>query len=241
MRKSGEPCLIRPWPTSAVDGLPQNTVTDILQLPNGELWVSTFGDLARFDGLGFHVVDMASDEGLPANRIVALAPAGRDAFWFLSQQGHLGRVDGGHARPVLAPPIPGLDTLDLVVDQAGRVFCRPVDGSVWVNEGTERWRPVVGAARRIAGLRQLAATDDGEIWVIRGDQLIRVTADGVVRESVTAPGRYHHAFPRQGGGLWIGSSGDGLFRVSRPAARRFGAESGFVAALAHGFPYPRTR
>jgi signal transduction histidine kinase/ligand-binding sensor domain-containing protein len=302
---------------TAVEGLPQNTVTDILQLPNGELWVATFGGLARFDGLGFRVIDMASDEGLPANRIVALAPAGRDAFWFLSQQGHLGKVEGGRVSPVLPPPIPGLDTLDLAVDRAGRVYCRPVDGSVWVYDGTERWRPVVGAARRIAGLRQLAATDDGEIWVVRGDQLIRVTVDGVVRESAAGPGRYHHVFPRQGGGLWvaldrglaemrdgrieaanvhppieqqvtfvrqpdqrtlwvalpgelcrltrepdgswsraplplnaaglsrirsmwldtrgslwIGSSGDGLFRVSRPAARRFGAESGLAAALA---------
>jgi signal transduction histidine kinase len=302
---------------TAVEGLPQNTVTDILQLSNGELWVATFGGLARFDGLSFHVVDMAADEVLPANRIVALAPAGRDAFWFLSQQGHLGRVEGGRVKPMLPPPIPGLDTLDLAVDQAGRVFCRPVDGSVWVNDGTVRWRPVVGASRRIAGLRQLAATDDGETWVTRGDQLVRVTADGVVRDLATAPGRHHSAFRRQGGGLWvaldrglaelhdgrvetvnvqppieqqvtfvrqadertlwvalpdgvyrltrepggswsrapltlggaemfpirsmllddqdslwIGTGGGGLYRVSRPNARRFGAESGFAAALA---------
>jgi signal transduction histidine kinase/ligand-binding sensor domain-containing protein len=175
----------------------------------------------------------------------------------------------------------------------------------------------VGASRRIAGLRQLAVTENGEIWVIRGDQLIRVTADGVERESVTAPGRYHRVFPRQGAGLWValdrglaemrdgrievanvqppigqqvtfvrqadertvwvaspgdvsrltrepdgtwsraslpqgsaiaspirsmllddrgslwlGSSGGGLHRVSRPSARRFGSESGFAAALA---------
>jgi signal transduction histidine kinase/ligand-binding sensor domain-containing protein len=302
---------------TAAEGLPQNTVTDILQLPNGELWVATFGGLARFDGFGFRVIDMASDEGLPANRIVALAPAGRDAFWFLSQQGHLGKVEGGRATPVLPPPIPGHDTLDFAVDQAGRVFCRPVDGSVWVYEGTGRWRPVVGASRRIAGLRQLAVTDDGEIWVVRGERLIRVTADGVGRESEIAPGRYHRVFPRQGDGLWValdrglaemhdgrievanvhppieqqvtfvrqgddrtvwvaslgdvsrltrepdgawsraslpagsagassirsmllddrgslwlGSSGGGLHRVSRPSARRFGPESGFAAALA---------
>ena len=123
---------------TSVEGLPQNTVTDILQLPNGELWVATFGGLARFDGVGFHVVDMAVDEGLPTNRIVALAPAGPDAFWFLTQQGHLGKVTAGRPGPLLPPPLPALDTLDLVIDQAGRVLCRPVDGSVWMTDGTRR-------------------------------------------------------------------------------------------------------
>lgn len=47
------------WTTA--DGLPQNTVNDIVLLPNGELWVATFGGLARFDGHEFHVVDMATD------------------------------------------------------------------------------------------------------------------------------------------------------------------------------------
>jgi hypothetical protein len=78
-------------------GLPQNSVNDIVRLPNGELWVATFGGLARFDGERFRVMDMASDEGLPTHRIVALAVAGPDAFWFLTQQGHLGRVERGVA------------------------------------------------------------------------------------------------------------------------------------------------
>ena len=301
---------------TAVEGLPQNTVNDILQLPNGELWVATFGGLARFDGLGFRVVDMAADEGLPANRIVALAPAGPDTFWLLSQQGHLGKVEAGRCLPLLSPPIPGVDTLDLVVDRAGRVLCRPVDGSVWMTEGPEAWRPLVSATRGVAGLRQLAATEDGQVWVIRGDRLVRV-ADGAVRESVTFSAPYTTLFPRRGGGLWVGldrglaemnggriehvnvqppierqvtavrqadartlwvasfgdvsrlslepdgswrreslplglaedfhvrsllldergslwlgTNGGGLYRVSRPSARRFGFESGIAAALA---------
>ena len=187
---------------TAVEGLPQNTVTDILQLPSGELWVATFGGLARFDGLGFHVVDMAVDEGLPANRIVALAPAGPDAFWFLSQQGHLGKVQGGRAVPVLPPPLPAVDTLDFVVDRTGRVLCRPADGSVWFTDGAHGWRPVLAASRGMAGLRQLAVTDDGQSWAIRGDRIVRAV-DGTPHEFVALPAGARSAFPRRGGGLWV--------------------------------------
>ena len=199
VRPAGEYRIAR-W--TAVEGLPQNTVTDILQLPNGELWVATFGGLARFDGLGFHVVDMAADEGLPANRIVALAPAGPDAFWFLSQQGHLGKVQGGRAVPVLPPPLPAVDTLDFVVDRTGRVLCRPADGSVWMTDGAHAWRPVLAASRGMAGLRQLAVTDDGQAWAIRDDRLVRAM-EGTPHEFVALPAGARSAFPRRGGGLWV--------------------------------------
>jgi len=37
----------------AVDGLPQNSVTSIVQSANGYLWLGTWGGLARFDGISF--------------------------------------------------------------------------------------------------------------------------------------------------------------------------------------------
>jgi ligand-binding sensor domain-containing protein len=59
------------WTTA--QGLPQNTITDIVILPAGAVWLGTFGGLVRFDGHGFRTLDMASEQALPANRIVSLA------------------------------------------------------------------------------------------------------------------------------------------------------------------------
>src|SRR5690348_6969325 len=73
------------WTTA--EGLPQNTINDIVALPNGELWLATFGGLVRFDGAEFRVIDIASDEGLASNRITALARMGQDGFWFVTQEG----------------------------------------------------------------------------------------------------------------------------------------------------------
>lgn len=47
--------LLSRW--SSDDGLPQNSIISMAQTADGYIWVSTFGGLARFDGLRFEVFD----------------------------------------------------------------------------------------------------------------------------------------------------------------------------------------
>jgi len=198
----GEDRIVQ-WTTA--QGLPQNTVTDIVLLPSGELWLATFGGLARFDGLGFHVLDMAADPGLPANRVVALAATGRDSFVFLTQQGHLGRVAGGRSTLLVPPPLVGIDTLALVLDATGRAFCQSADGAVWQTDGTRAWQPVLGP--RGTGARQhLALDEDGDVWVAWGARLVKVSG-GLPGEALTLPEPVVVLAPRAGGGLWLGLHG----------------------------------
>ena len=43
--------LIQNW--NSENGLPQNSIIDILQTHDGFLWISTYNGLARFDGTSF--------------------------------------------------------------------------------------------------------------------------------------------------------------------------------------------
>ena len=218
------------WTTA--EGLPQNTVNDIVLLPNGELWLATFGGLARFDGHRFHVVDIATDEGLPANRVTSLAPAGNDSFWFLTQQGHLGRVDGGRATTLVQPASPSID--------APRSLCGPcrprvlqlVDGSIWHTSGAHAWRLVLGSSDSGGMLHAFATTEAGEVWAGWGTQLVRLR-DGAALQSAKVPSLDPDLFPRAGGGLWLGLR-DGLARFDdgkvesrrRPAGHRRAGHGG---------------
>lgn len=84
--------LIRTW--SQADGLPDSSVTAILQTRDGFLWVGTMAGLARFDGLKF------TPENLPAAtngsvRITALCEDAGSRLWIGTQQDGLFQLQNG--------------------------------------------------------------------------------------------------------------------------------------------------
>src|SRR5262245_60821368 len=57
---------------TADNGLPQNSVRDILQTQDGYLWFTTFDGLVRFDGVRFTVFNKSNSPGITINRFVSL-------------------------------------------------------------------------------------------------------------------------------------------------------------------------
>lgn len=79
--------LITKWTTEA--GLPQNTVTSIVQTSDGYIWVGTFGGLARFDGVKFTIFDSTNGPGLKSNRILALYEDRWKRLWVGTESGEV--------------------------------------------------------------------------------------------------------------------------------------------------------
>src|SRR5262245_46358968 len=84
------------WTT--VNGLPQNSVNAIAQTPDGNIWVGTFGGLARFDGLRFTAVERTDSTGHHVDRVLSLAAAPDGALWVGTENGLLRYVGGTFRR-----------------------------------------------------------------------------------------------------------------------------------------------
>ncbi len=82
---------IKHWTTQ--DGLPQNSIRDIVQTPDGRMWFATWEGLVSYDGLDFHVQNRGSDPALPDNGIGALALDASGNMWFSDSRGDIGRHD----------------------------------------------------------------------------------------------------------------------------------------------------
>jgi len=107
------------WATD--DGLPQNTVNDLVQTSDGFLWIATFGGLARFDGRQFDVLDLGSQPSLPDNRVMRLLEDRNGDLWIGFQFAGVYRLHGHEI----------LQALD---ERAGVVWdlAQDAEGSVWV-------------------------------------------------------------------------------------------------------------
>ncbi len=65
------------------DGLPVNSISDILAHSDGFIYVATFDGLARFDGDRFVVFNTANSPGLKRNRISKMMEAPNGNLWIL--------------------------------------------------------------------------------------------------------------------------------------------------------------
>jgi ligand-binding sensor domain-containing protein len=80
------------WTTD--DGLPVNSVNDIVQTDDGYLWLATYDGLVRFDGTEFEVFRSGEHDGLPSSRILSLLVR-PDGIWMRTESWHLVRFQDG--------------------------------------------------------------------------------------------------------------------------------------------------
>ena len=80
---------------TADNGLPQNSVRDIVQTRDGYLWLATLDGLVRFDGVRFTVFNKSNSPGIISNRFLQLYEDGQGALWASTDSSGLTRLRQG--------------------------------------------------------------------------------------------------------------------------------------------------
>jgi len=140
------------WAFERVDGLPHNTVLDLLQDRRGFLWIGTPDGLARYDGrrvVVFRARPGAAD-ALPSSTVQALAEGPDGALWAGTPGGACRLTD--EARGRFACVAPQLDVLHLF----------EAEGTMWAADRQGLWRFDSEAFRRVR-----MAEAEGRRWAIR--------------------------------------------------------------------------
>ena len=121
---------------TARDGLPQNSVTDVLHGRDGYLWIATFGGLARFDGLAFKTYDVHRNPGLPSNRIVRLLEDQDGILWLAHEDHGVSRLVNGRFEVVASIPSTGMSAM--VAGADGAIICGGEGGVLRVDSRSLR-------------------------------------------------------------------------------------------------------
>src|SRR5499427_8584839 len=114
------------WTTE--NGLPQNTVRDILQTRDGFIWLATNGGLVRFDGIDFTVFDTHSTPQIRSNEIGSLMEDRQGALWICTSQG-LTRLDKqGFSSYTTAEGLSSDSVLSTLEDREGTIWVTTTGG-----------------------------------------------------------------------------------------------------------------
>jgi ligand-binding sensor domain-containing protein/signal transduction histidine kinase len=98
---------------SSENGLPQNSVHQILQTHDGYLWIATEGGIARFNGIQFAVFNQENDPTFTSNDTCCLAEDRSRGLWIGTSDGLLRYAGGAFRRYTEADGLPSSVVLSL--------------------------------------------------------------------------------------------------------------------------------
>ena len=179
------------WRTD--DGLPQNSVTRILQAQDGFLWVGTQAGLARFDGVRFTKFDHTNTPLFRGDYITDLAEDRRGTLWIATwSDGVYTYRNGRFARVAGVGPRSGMR---LALDADDSIWIGGQDGLIHVENGAVTKRYTTSNGLRANEIRGLVVDGERSVWFgsLAGlhrlrDGRIQVysSKDGLPNDEVTA-------------------------------------------------------
>jgi C4-dicarboxylate-specific signal transduction histidine kinase/CheY-like chemotaxis protein/ligand-binding sensor domain-containing protein len=215
---------------SMADGLPQSSVTGIVQTRRHDLLLGTFGGLARFDGASFRVYDLT--KGLPNPRVVAVFVDRNEQVWLGFENGGLGRWESERFVSIPLPPRMARSSIVQVQRAHGTLWASSRDavfresGGAWhrVYEGYHGQMAVVDDTLRLGGhegawawtgerFEPLPSTTLtwfrdplGPLWHWQTRGLRLEAADGTLRPALSWTDQEHVTHPvlDDSGAIWFG-------------------------------------
>jgi DNA-binding NtrC family response regulator/ligand-binding sensor domain-containing protein len=222
------------WTTA--NGLPQSTVSAILQTRDGYLWLGTFGGLVRFDGVAFAVFTVGNTPRLKSNRVLGLHESRDGTLWIATELGGVARIKNGE----FLPPLTTAEGLPS--DRVWSVTDTP-DGDTWLATAAGVARIHDGGVVHVYSSRNgLATTDDesnavlgepdGSLWIGNNAGLFVLRNGSIATISAgSVPSVHIHSLCRTPDGtLWVGTHA-GLARVKDGALVTVDATLGHVVYL----------
>jgi len=215
------------WQTG--EGLPQSTVTSILQTRDGYLWLGTQNGLARFDGVHFKIFNQNNTPAIKNDRMARLFEDHQGTLWVSGEQGELLCLRNGR---FASYEMPGKGT----PFNYAREICDDVERHLWIV--TCEWRlirlgedgfTVPSSNWNLQGSQPAAIANDqaGRVWLYTERELA-ACEKGKFQSvwSETNEGNFHvNLAASRGDGVWVAANN----RIRKFESGRWVADLGAYA------------
>lgn len=210
------------------NGLPQNSVNDIIQTRDGYIWVATFGGLARFDGTKFTVFDKFNSPGLASNRILTLFQDRDGGLWIGTERGLSYYKNGSFKTFSKKDGFSMYDNVRVFQDKKGVIwlFAYPVfyqfhDGRFYkqkiINDETLRREAYAGEADFFVPFRN-------KIYAVIDGKVINFFTNRKFRQS-----NFRSVIQHPEGTIWATTNSVGLYKIQENGVSRYTSKDGLLS------------
>ena len=211
-----EPFIIKSWRTE--DGLPQNSVSAILQSRNGYIWLGTQEGLVRFDGVRFSLFDKNNTKGLISHHILSLYEDRDGVIWIGTFDGGLHSFKHGIVQSYLSKEkLPATIVRCIFQDEQGVLWIGTEAKGLWTfSNGIFKHFDLPTDQKNIT-IRAINEDSNKHIWIgTEGAGLFRLNEESIEHFSVAnglLDDNVYAICEDNKKAMWIGT-GKGLFKYS---------------------------
>jgi signal transduction histidine kinase/ligand-binding sensor domain-containing protein len=171
---------VQAWTTE--DGLPQSTVTSLLQTRDGYIWAGTYSGIAQFDGESFHLFDSSHTAGLTNSRVTSMFEDAAGTIWIGHETSDLTRYSNGKFEPVpIHAAWKGGMISGIQADKAGDVWAIDLRGDALRIRDGLLVPPPPELAENPSLVPQLAVDNEGRLLMARNGYVAEITPSGCAK------------------------------------------------------------
>lgn len=211
---------VRSWSTA--DGLPQNSVLDIAQTPNGVLWLATQAGLVQFDGQTFEIDDVSLTPEFGTSRMLQVEVDSTGTLFVGTARGVVLRMGAGVWQRVDLPCPCSAGIGCLVADE---------EGAMWIGAKCGAYRVELGAssAQRVSSEKvgSIALGAQGEVYLGSADGIVQIAPEFRKLGSDRSP-----FVAVDSGGRLYSAQGEGVYRLDGASWSRLPIEVGRIQQVA---------
>jgi signal transduction histidine kinase/ligand-binding sensor domain-containing protein/CheY-like chemotaxis protein len=216
------------WTTE--EGLPQNTVSSIVQTKDGYLWFGTQEGVARLNGEKFTVFNRSTTDAFKFNWVQAMAEDRNGTLWLGTQGGGLISYREGQFR--------GYTTKDGLPSNRINWLLEDSTGNLWI--GSEAGLSEFANGKFVnrfgtdelshGNILRVVQDTSGDIWLIQ-DQKLKLLRNGVpataeIPQALRDLKEVSTVYADHEGGLWVGAVHQGLLHYHNGRISHYGKEAG---------------
>ena len=166
----------RAWQTE--DGLPDNSISGIVQSPDGYLWIGTNAGLIRFNGHEFSALALRDIPNLPSRQVRTLSMDRQGGLWLGMERGPVIGIQPDSFRIIGHPEgLPDKRVVDIVDDAEGRIWVVFSTGVVRI-EGDKILSLTTETGVPTDSHPCIVCDTDGQVWLTSGGKLGRLSDQG---------------------------------------------------------------